>query len=780
MLADNGARVIKVEPPEGDRLRTDFRSAFLVWNRGKESVVADLRTPEGRDEAGRLAEAADVVIEAFGRETAERFGVDAGTLRPNNPRLVHCSIKGFPSSSGYADVKGYDGVVSAKAGSQMAGMAVDRPRFSNFGEPSYGAAHLGAQGILGALLAREHTGRGQAVESTLYQGLFPYDVNSMITWHVENRRPDLVPPAAETGAGGIGLISERLCTKDGRWVEFMSIMPHQFQAYIRALGMEALWEDPDFEGAPMVADLDARERIRTKLFERFRTRTLDEWLPDLVAEPDVVFEPLVTTEEAMEHPQATHNGTVVEIDDPEVGTIRQVAFPASFSDTPAVAGRAAPRLGEHGPLPEPVPAAPAAPADPRLPLQGVTILELANFMATPVALTLLATLGARVIKVEDLRGDPWRQMMGGISGVQTLEGKESFALDLRLPEGQEIFHRLVKQADVFVFGFRPGMEKRLGADYETLKAINPNLIYMNAAGYGGDGPYSLRPMYGNTTRALSGGTYRQSGRWLDPNLALSSEVDGLKGIASKLVGSSAAGGDPESAMGRATTLLMAILAHDRVGHGQFIDTSMVNLTAFANSDDFVVYEGKVPMPIPDEDAFGLGALYRLYPTADGWLFLAAPTPEDWDCLSSVMPELEADSRFATPAMRTEYDTQLAEAIAGLLARRSAAEWESEFVGRGLGGVAVFQGSLGEFSITDPGITSAGLTVEVDSPRYGSYPRHGAPVTLSESPAHLGRAPEVGEQTESILNELGYSAADVAALAEAKVVRIGEGELSVPV
>jgi crotonobetainyl-CoA:carnitine CoA-transferase CaiB-like acyl-CoA transferase len=720
------------------------------------------------------------VIEAFGRETATRFGVDAEALRAESPRLVHCSIKGFPSRSGYADLKGYDGVVSAKVGSPMGGMASERPRFSNFGEPSYGAAHLGVQGILGALLVREHTGRGQAIESTLYQGLFPYDINSMITWHVANRRPDLAPPAADTGAGGIGLISERLCTKDGRWVEFMSIMPHQFQAYIRALGMEQLWEDPDFEGAPMVADPDARERVRTKLFERFRVRTLDEWLPDLMAEPDVVFEPLATTEQAMQHPQAAHNRTVVEIDDPRLGTIKQAAFPASFSDTPTVTVKTAPQLGEHGPLPEPIVAPPAENADPRPPLQGVTVLELANFMATPVAMTLLATLGARVIKVEDLRGDPWRQMMGGVSGVQTLEGKESLALDLRLPEGQKIFHQLVEQADVFVFGFRPGMEKRLGADYETLKSINPNLIYMNAAGYGADGPFALRPMYGNTTRALSGGTYRQSGRWLDPELALSSEVEGLKGIASHLVGSSTAGGDPESAMGRATTLLMAILAHDRVGHGQFIDTSMVSLTAFANSDDFVMYEGKVPMPIPDKEAYGLGALYRLYPTADGWLFLAAPTQADWEVLSSVAPELAANSRFASPDARAEHDADLTEAVTTLLAGRPAADWESEFVRRGLGGVAVFEGSIGDFSITDPAIISAGLTVEVESPRFGSYPRHGAPVTLSDSSAHLGPAPELGEQSEIILGELGYSNDEIAAFAKAKVVGIGEREASVPV
>src|SRR5262249_45477017 len=146
---------------------------------------------------------------------------------------------------------------------------------------------------------------------------------------------------------------------------------------------------------------------------------------------DLVFEALVTPEEAMAHPQAVHNQAVVEVDDPRVGLMRQAAFPARFSETPTIAPAPAPELGSPDPLPEAAPEESDWSGPAPLPLEGVVAVELANFMATPVALTLLATLGARVIKVEDLRGDPWRQMMGGISGVQTLEGKESLALDLR-------------------------------------------------------------------------------------------------------------------------------------------------------------------------------------------------------------------------------------------------------------------------------------------------------------------------------------------------------------
>ncbi|WP_396905610.1 CoA transferase [Mycolicibacterium phlei] len=177
VLADAGARVLKIEPPEGDRLRTQNPSGFLVWNRGKESLVADLRTPEGQQTVRDLAAKADVVIEGFAPGTTAAWGIGADDLRALNPALIHCSITGFGKSGPYSQLKAYDSLVAAKAGLWARGAWGHREGPIMFPVPwgSFGAGMQSAAGILGALLVRETTGRGQALDSTLFAGLDPID-----------------------------------------------------------------------------------------------------------------------------------------------------------------------------------------------------------------------------------------------------------------------------------------------------------------------------------------------------------------------------------------------------------------------------------------------------------------------------------------------------------------------------------------------------------------------------------------------------------------------------
>src|SRR3954453_18543874 len=189
LLADNGARVLKVEPPEGDRLRSRHPAGFLVWNRGKESLAADLRTHEGRTRVRDLASRADLVIEGFGAGVADGWGLGDESVRAANPGLVYCSVKGFGPSGAYARIPPYEGVGGAKAGVYSLGPFGFRsgPIFVNAPLGSVGTGHMACSGVLAALVARETTGRGQRVEATMLQGFNPLDYFGTMTWQHTQR-----------------------------------------------------------------------------------------------------------------------------------------------------------------------------------------------------------------------------------------------------------------------------------------------------------------------------------------------------------------------------------------------------------------------------------------------------------------------------------------------------------------------------------------------------------------------------------------------------------------
>ncbi len=164
LFADNGARVLKVEPPEGDRLRSRHPAGFLIWNRGKESIVADLRTDEGRTRVQDLAIRADVIIEGFGAGVADGWRLGDEQLRADNPGLVYCSVKGFGSRSAYARFPAYEGIVAAKAGVYNLGPFGFRsgPIFVNAPLGSVGTGHMAFSGVLAALIAARRPGAASA------------------------------------------------------------------------------------------------------------------------------------------------------------------------------------------------------------------------------------------------------------------------------------------------------------------------------------------------------------------------------------------------------------------------------------------------------------------------------------------------------------------------------------------------------------------------------------------------------------------------------------------
>src|SRR5207244_4652498 len=253
-----------------------------------------------------------------------------------------------------------------------------------------------------------------------------------------------------------------------------------------------------------------------------------------------------------------------------------------------------------------------------------------------------------------------------------------------------IFYRLVERADALMHNYRPGAPEKLGLDYESVAPVNPRLVYLYAGSYGSTGPRSRLPAFHPTLSAITGSGFLLSGEGNPP-------MDSMQG-------------DPDGALGVATTLLMGLQARARTGRGQRMETRMIQSGAYAVSDEFLDYAGKPPQRLPDAGQHGFHALYRLYDTGRGWLMLACPREREWRALCVALGHEDwlSDARFASAEARRANDAALAAAIEAALRDRSAEDWESYFRAHGVPGVRADGPRWNVFLHTDPGAAANGL------------------------------------------------------------------------
>jgi crotonobetainyl-CoA:carnitine CoA-transferase CaiB-like acyl-CoA transferase len=773
VLADAGARVIKLEPPEGDRLRAINPNGFLVWNRGKESLVADLRTDSGRQRLHDLAVDADVLIAGFAPGTTERWGVGADTLRSVNPALIHCSITAFGPTGPYAGVKGYDSLAAAKSGLWARGAFGHREGPLVYPVPwaSFGSAMQALAGILGALLVRDKTGRGQRLDATLYAGLEPIDYFVSVIAQLMTKRGEK-PTTDSRSALSASRYGVLVATRDGRFIQTSTLLPHQGQALCEVAGIASILEEPRFSRLPMFDTADDAQAWEDLLLEAFRQEDLAHWLPLLEANPDIAFEVAVTCEEGLNHPQIRHNGDTISIEDPTHGPVLEVGPIGHFSATPMNPSRSAPALGENsGPLAPRSVVSPGGGSPPH-PFAGITIVEFGYFYAMPYGLTMAAALGARVIKIEDAKGDPHRMSFGpDVASTKTTAGKESLSIDLSTPEGQAAAQRVIARADAFVTGFRSGIADKLGLGYEQLKALNPRLLYVHASGYGSDGPYAHRALYAQAAQAVAGSFGRQVGYWMAPERNAGMSVLELQAVVIPRLGQ-VVDGDSNAALAVLGALALGIYHQQRTGQGQLLRTTMIGGNAWAYSDDFCSYRDKAPTSLSDDEYYGTGALDRVYQAADGsWVCIHVPLDSEFGALSRElgMPDLADDSRFASGAARTVNDAALAAILGGRFTERPAAEWETIMAKADVGCVEVNMQGQPIVTSFDPVLRETGLTVAYEHPLFGEMVRAAPPVVFSETPGRVAPPCVRGQHNRSILAEAGYSAAEIDGLEAENVV-----------
>jgi formyl-CoA transferase len=386
-------------------------------------------------------------------------------------------------------------------------------------------------------------------------------------------------------------------------------------------------------------------------------------------------------------------------------------------------------------------------------LEGIRVLELGNFMAGPYAGTLLADMGADVVKIESPAGGDYSRALGpfapgspdGAGFLRLDRNKRSVALDLKSERGARAFRSLASTADVLIENLRTGTLDGLGLGYEAIAPTNPRLIYCSVTGFGRTGPYRDRAGLDLILQAESG----------------LMSVTGEPGRAPVKVGVPVT--DLASALYAAFAIVTALLARGRTGRGQLIDLSLIESgVSLAIWESGVYLEtGEVPGPLGS--AHRLTAPYQAFKTADGYVAIGATTPPTWTafCRVAGLQRLETDPAWRDGSTRNQRAGELASIIEAVTKTRTTGEWIAA-----LSEAGVPCGRINDLAdvFADPHLAARGLFVDLEHPTLGSVRAIGSPLHLSDTPPVMRRAaPLLGEHTREVLAEAGLPAAEIDAL-----------------
>ncbi len=390
------------------------------------------------------------------------------------------------------------------------------------------------------------------------------------------------------------------------------------------------------------------------------------------------------------------------------------------------------------------------------PLHGLKVLDLTQAMAGPIATMLMGDLGADIIKIEPPTGDQTRTwappFINGISAyfLSVNRNKKSISLDLKSPRGQEILRKLASRADILMENFRPGTLDRLGLSYEDAQKENPGLIYCSLSGYGQDGPQRDWPGYDLTVLANSG------------LLSINAE----EGRTPIKFGVPIA--DIVSGMFANTAILSALYERTISGKGQHIDMSMLdaNFTILTHQAFNYFATGKNPRKLGS--AHSSIAPYQVFRTGDSFIALAVGTEKLWKvfCRSIGRDDLTDHELFSENALRVQNRDKLVEELEKTFSKTTTSELFQKFLKAGIPAAPI---NTIEEAIENPQIKARNMVTSMDTP-YGKIPVMGSPFKMSRTPGKVSKAPpQLGEDSESILVEIGYSREEIESLKKDGVI-----------
>ena len=757
LLADHGADVTRIERPQGDPFADML--GYKVWHRGKKNAVLDFRTVGDLGLFKKLVADADVLIESMTPGKMKEFGLDYEQLAKINPKLIYCSITGYGDDD---NRPGYDALVAATSGLQyeqrgwaegalnhMAGLEdpfagaveIDPNHVQGANRegplhvaskwPSLGAFFSALTGISAALFARERTGRGQKVSTSLQQGAMACGSGA---WQ---RAEDIDAQGFNTWIMGSASPKGHFKCADGKWLHNWVPNPRFILEASKSDTLDAspdlsVQNDPDRFGIGP-EELLVMAHYQPILADAVKKFNCDDWVK-AAADGNMTMQPCRSIEESLTDPLLIADNCVTTVDDPELGPINQVGITyrltnsqgavqgptrASGADTEAVKAYAAV-------LPEPnVQSVPAKPTG-KGPLDGIRVLDLGLAIAGPFGCQLLADMGAEVIKMNTLWDDYWHRCH---IAYMANRGKKSFAVMLKNPKGMEALKKVIATCDVVQHNMRYPATERLGLDYDSLKEEFPHLIYCHSRGFE-EGPRKNLPGNDQTGACLAGIQHE------DGALYAGGDTHPLWSLTSL--------GDTGNGFLTAVGICNALMERERTGKGQFVDTSIVNACLLNTSYAVAKPDGSaVERERLNADQTGYGDYYRLYKCADGvWIQVAAITDDHKAGLDTVAGTDKIASFKAAPSeiqMKALMSAGVPAAISDPEASRKLYENED--------------------------YKAKNWTAEYHHPYVGKLEQIGLTYNLSDTPGVIGSTPLiVGDCTKAILEEVGYSEDEILAMA----------------
>ncbi|OMH32109.1 CoA transferase [Motiliproteus sp. MSK22-1] len=807
-LADLGATVVHIDPPEGPLWD---HPANAILNRNKSSIRLDLKTESGLSQALALITKADVVIESFRPGVMKRLGVDFSELRLERPELITLSVPGFASNDELRrEWKATEAVVAATCGA-FTDMGFNRvlmglnPSFSPLPLGSSYATSLAASSVVFALTEREKTGRGDSIEvpvaSALMEGLsynsyviegLPDRYKTMREHEIEHRKTNDIPMdlSYQQLQEYLDPFYRTYECADGRM--FYCVCPSHRNHAKRALQLLGIYDELLAEGLPDVVDLHQpiaewegetsigvyplpkkwADIISAKMKKAFLAKTSTEW-GVAFGEGQIPGAPHRTTQEWVNDEHTNAAGLIVEVKDPEFGIMKQpgpiawlegltesmlsprprkeVSYDQALAELTEVA--------EQDKVTRPV-GADIHPITGNGWLDGLRVLDLTNVIAGPHSTAFLGRFGAEVIKLDPVTPfyDP---LIGTLFTFLTNMGKKSALVDITTDEGREVFKRLVRSVDMVVINAPERQIKPLGLDHESLQAINPGVLFCRLDCLGGPlgGPKTDYIGYDDIIQANSGIMSRFGGQKTPEEHAHLGTLDVNCGFAAGL------------------GMAVSLYHKQKTGEATRARTSLSAVTNLAQIPFAFDYQGRAPFNEPSgREALGNHELSHFYQTGQGWIFLDANATElsTLNQIEGLKGILATDdiAGFLTAAFKTAPADYWAEMLqsAGVAAAapQSIEDLRDRYSRQADGSVGIDKGSFA-FSVY-PDHPSSHCVTLID--HYAIRPAE-ATIRAIDSTERFGHS------TRVILADAGYSEAEISSMIERKVAGQGWGKEFLP-